>query len=109
LKIDKRMIKMEKHERIQAALNLEEVDRVPINLWMHHSDVDNSPLDLAETQINMAKKYDFDFIKLMPFGLYSVEDWGARVQYFSKTNHPPKVKHPGINTVEDRGRLEVLP
>lgn len=100
---------MEKHERIQAALNLEEVDRVPINLWMHHSDVDNSPLDLAETQINMAKKYDFDFIKLMPFGLYSVEDWGARVQYFSKTNHPPKVKHPGINTVEDWGRLEVLP
>ena len=100
---------MNKHERIQAALNLEEVDRVPVNLWMHLSENDINPISLAEAQVEMARKYDFDFIKLMPFGLYCVEDWGVQVQYFSASNRPPIVKKHGIESLEDWGRLEVLP
>lgn len=100
---------MNKFERIQAALNLEEVDRLPVNLWMHLSENDINPASLAEAQVEITKKYDFDFIKLMPFGLYCVEDWGAQVQYFSQSNRPPIIKKHGIETIEDWGRLEVLP
>lgn len=100
---------MNKFERINAALNLQEVDRVPVSLWMHLSKNDSNPSSLAESQVELTKKYDFDFIKLMPFGLYCVEDWGVQVQYFSKSNHPPIVKKHGIQSVEDWGKLEVLP
>ena len=100
---------MNKFERIKAALNFEEVDRVPISLWMHLSELDANPRGLAEGQVEFSKKYDIDFIKLMPFGLYCVEDWGAEVQYFSRNNKPPIVKRPGIEKIEEWGELEVLP
>lgn len=100
---------MNKHERIKAALNFKNVDRVPMNLWMHHSVNDSNPKILAETQVEMTKKYDFDFIKLMPFGLYCVEDWGAQIQYFNQSNRPPIIQKYGIEEVADWGRLEVLP
>lgn len=100
---------MNKHERIKAALKFEVVDRVPMNLWMHHSVNDSNPKILAESQVEMTKKYDFDFIKLMPFGLYCVEDWGAEIQYFNQSNRPPIIQKYGIEEVEDWGRLAVLP
>ena len=100
---------MNKFERIEAALNLQEVDRVPVSLWMHLSANDINPRGLAESQVAQSRKYDFDFLKLMPFGLYCVEDWGATVEYYSTTNRPPVVVKPGIETAEDWGRLEVLP
>ena len=100
---------MNKYERIKAALNFKEVDRVPISLWMHLSENDINPKSLAESQVEQTRKYDFDFIKLMPFGLYCVEDWGAQVQYYSKSNQPPIVKKPGIESIEDWGKLKVLP
>lgn len=100
---------MKKHERIKAALNFEEVDRVPINLWMHFSDKDINPKSLAECQVEHARKFDFDFIKLMPFGLYCVEDWGAQVKYYSERDRPPILSKPGIEQAEDWKKLQVLP
>lgn len=100
---------MNRLERIKAALNSEEVDYVPSNLWMHHSASDQDPRSLAEIQVEFAKKYDFDFIKLMPFGLYGVQDFGAKVKIFNKINKPPIVDDYGIHEVEDWGKLEVLP
>ena len=99
---------MNKIERIQAALHLEEVDRVPSNFWMHCSEADQDPRTLAELQVAFAKNYDFDFIKLMPFGLYGVQDFGARIKIFNQRNKPPIVDDYGIHEIEDWGRLEVL-
>lgn len=100
---------MNKFERIKAALNSKEVDRVPVSLWMHLSKDDINPGILADSQIEFTKKYDYDFIKLMPFGLYCVEDWGAQVQYFTRTNRPPIIKKYGIQSIEDWGKLKALP
>ena len=72
---------MTKTERVQAALQCEPVDRIPMSIWLHHSDIDQDPMLLAETQVAFMKKYDLDFIKLMPFGLYSVVDWGCKLKY----------------------------
>ena len=59
------MDKMTKTERLKAALAGQEVDRVPISIWQHFSTVDQDPLSLAETQVKTARKFDYDFIKLM--------------------------------------------
>ncbi len=100
---------MNKFERIKAALKLEEVDRVPANLWYHLSDVDRNIEKLAETLVNENEKYDFDFIKVMPFGLYSVQDWGVKVKEFNERGKPPVVEDYAIHKIEDWSKLEVLP
>lgn len=100
---------MNRFERIKAALNSEEVDRVPVNLWMHFSAFDQNPKLLAEKQVEYARKYDFDFIKLAPFGLYGVEDWGVEIEYFNKINQPPEVKKFAIQSAEDWKTINVLP
>lgn len=100
---------MNRFERIKAALNFEEVDRIPVNLWMHFSAYDQNPKLLAEKQVEYARKYDFDFIKLAPFGLYGVEDWGVEIEYFNRINQPPTVQKFAIETIDDWKDLRVLP
>lgn len=100
---------MNKIERIKAALAKEEVDRVPCNLWMHFSEADQDPRTLAETQVAFAKKYDFDFIKLMPFGLYGVQDYGTKIQIFNRPNRPPVVADHAIHSSADWDSIEPLP
>ncbi|MCO7126529.1 hypothetical protein NIE88_12210 [Sporolactobacillus shoreicorticis] len=100
---------MNKFERINAALHSKEVDRIPVNLWMHFSAYDQNPRLLAEKQVDYARKYDFDFIKLAPFGLYSVEDWGVEIEYFNKVNQPPLATKYAIEKPQDWATIEVLP
>lgn len=100
---------MNKTERIQAALKGQEVDKIPLNLWMHFSAVDQDPRSLAEAQVAFAQKYDFDFIKLMPFGLYGVQDYGVKVKIFNRVNFPPIVDDYGIHNIWDWDRIEPLP
>lgn len=100
---------MDKIERIKLVLNSEEVDVVPSSFWMHHSEVDQDPRSLAELQVDYAKKYDFDFIKLMPFGLYGVQDYGAKIKIFNKINEPPIVEDYGIHEILDWANLDTLP
>lgn len=98
-----------KRERIENALNGREVDRVPIGLWLHHPDRDQDPRALAETQVAFAKKYDIDFIKLTPFGLYSVQDWGCKVKFICTKNDVAQIEDHGIKDIGDWNRLEVFP
>ena len=73
---------MNREERIKAALACRPVDRVPISAWMHFSAVDQDPVSLAEEEVAFTEKYDFDFIKMMPFGLYSVQDFWHTDPFF---------------------------
>lgn len=100
---------MKKVERIKAALKSKDVDRVPVSIWQHFSEVDQDPRALAETQVAMVKKYDYDFIKLMPFGTYTVQDWGARIKIYCDKFMEPIVDDYAIKSIEDWGKLEVLP
>lgn len=102
------MIIINRQERIIAALKNQEVDRVPVSAWMHFSEIDQDPITLARTQVEFTEEYDFDFIKLMPFGTYSIQDWGAELKFYSHKYHEPIVIAPGIKEVADYGRLEEL-
>ena len=99
---------MTRKERVQAALAKKEVDRPPVSVWLHFPDVDQCPRSLAEHQVYFNEKFDYDFIKLMPFGAYSVSDWGAKLEIFCNKTKPVLIAAPGIESVEDYYRIEPL-
>ncbi len=99
---------MVKVERVKAALAGATVDRPPVSVWMHYPAVDQDSLTLAETQVAFQRQYDYDFIKLMPFGLYSAQDWGCQVQFFCDDSHPPIVYRHGIQKTEEWRSLRPL-
>ena len=103
------MNKMTKKERVLAALRCEEVDRLPMSIWLHYPHMDQDPRSLAELQVEVMRQYDFDFIKLMPFGLYSVQDWGCKVKIFGTTHEPPIVDDHGIKDIKEWQTLEEFP
>ena len=103
------MEKMTKRERVEAALNFKEVDRLPISIWYHVPHVDQDPVQLAEESVRIAKEYDFDFIKMMPFGNYCAQDYGLSVTFYCTETQPAFERKFGIETIEDWKRLEPLP
>jgi len=70
---------MNKDERVLAAIQGKPLDRVPVSFWWHYPEIDNNPVLLAEAIVSDHHKYDLDFIKMMPSGMYGVEDWGCEV------------------------------
>jgi uroporphyrinogen decarboxylase len=100
---------MNREERVRASLKGEAVDRIPASVWMHFSEVDQDPTALAEAQVAFNEKYDFDFIKLMPFGTYTIQDWGAKIKIYCDKYKEPIVAGRPIKDVSDWQKLEVLP
>jgi len=100
---------MNKIERVKGALALQEVDRVPISVWMHFPSVDQDPRTLAELQVTEQQTYDLDFIKLMPFGLYSVQDWGCQIKFFCTETGTPVVHKFAIDSAEEWNTIKPLP
>jgi uroporphyrinogen decarboxylase len=70
---------MTKRERIQAVIHGKPVDRTPVSFWRHYPDIDHDPDRLAEAILRDHREFDLDFVKMMPSGMYGVEDWGCEV------------------------------
>ncbi len=100
---------MNRTERVRAVLEDRPVDRVPVSLWTHFSEADQDPVSLAKTTADFIKKYDFDFVKLMPFALYSVQDFGAQIQIYGRHEQAPKIINYGIQSLDDYDKIHVLP
>jgi uroporphyrinogen decarboxylase len=72
---------MTRIERVRAALRCAETDRPPYGFWTHLPGIDLDPQRLATESAAFARRYDMDFLKSMPNGLYCVEDWGCICDY----------------------------
>lgn len=99
---------MSKTERVQAVLANKTPDRVPASVWFHFSAVDQDPAALADITVDVTKKYDFDFVKMMPYGLYGVQNLGAKIKFFNRINEPPVVEVPGIATIDDYRKIPLV-
>ena len=99
---------MNKLERVRAALAGEPVDRMPISFWRHFPDIDEDPLALAEQLLRFHEQFDLDFLKVMPSGVYCVEDWGCRVQYDGAPNGAKVCREHAMRTPKDWGKLKPL-
>lgn len=103
------MEKMTKVERVKAALNSQDVDRIPLSIWFHMPDVDQDPVGFAEKTIALTRRYDYDFIKMMPFGNYVAQDYGLSVTFFCTETMPALERKYAITCPEDWTRIEPLP
>ncbi|MBQ6365213.1 MAG: uroporphyrinogen decarboxylase [Oscillospiraceae bacterium] len=100
---------MTKEERVRAVLAGQEADRIPVSVWMHLSEYDQDPRSLAEAMVAMNKKFDYDFIKMMPFGAYMVPDWGGKLDIYCDKYKEVEIADAGLKTVEDFYAIEPLP
>jgi uroporphyrinogen decarboxylase len=64
-------------ERLQATMNNETPDRLPVALWRHFPVDDQSPESLAAATLHFQKTYDFDLVKVTPASSFCLKDWGA--------------------------------
>jgi uroporphyrinogen decarboxylase len=93
---------MDKLERVRAALAGATVDRPPYSFWTHLPGIDLDPARLADASAAFAQRYDVDFVKSMPNGLYVVEDWGAQTDYSDiARGGVARVVQPAVATAED--------
>jgi uroporphyrinogen decarboxylase len=99
---------MTKHERVMAALAGGLVDRVPISFWRHFPDIDLDPAALAEALLDFHRRYDLDFIKVMPNGVYCVEDWGCETAYQGGSNGARTCLRHAVRRIQDWGALQPL-
>ncbi len=99
---------MTKRERIQAALERRPVDRTPLSFWRHFPEIDDNPRALAETLLAFHTRYDLDFIKVMPTGVYCVEDWGCRVAYRGGVDGSRFCVDHAVTRPEDWGKIRPL-
>jgi uroporphyrinogen decarboxylase len=65
------------HERLQACLNGEILDRPPVALWRHFPVDDQSPDLLAAATLRFQQTYDFDLVKVTPTSSFCLKDWGV--------------------------------
>lgn len=72
---------MNKIERIKCAINGEEVDKLPYAFWSHFPGIDLDPKLMAEKTYEFYKEYDIDFVKTMNNGMYSIEDYGCKIDF----------------------------
>lgn len=99
---------MNREERVRAAIEGREPDRIPVSVWMHLSDKDQDPRSLAEAMTAFNEEYDYDFIKMMPFGAYTTPDWGAKLDIFCDKYKEVEIAAGGIDDREDYRRITPL-
>jgi uroporphyrinogen decarboxylase len=100
---------MDKKQRIFAAIKGETVDRPPISFWRHFPEIDHDPIALADILLRFHQKFDLDFIKVMPSGVYCVEDWGCQVHYTGTPNGAKTCREHAIKKPQNWEKLKVLP
>lgn len=98
-------------ERIKAAIDFEPVDRIPAGIWGHRPFAEQDPVYLAEVQLDIAMKHDFDFIKLNPDALSHYYDFGVSSYMHTSPSDMRKTefRRTLIETLEDWKAVEVLP
>jgi len=67
--------------RVRAAIAGEPADAVPVSLWRHFPERDLEAESLAAATVTWQRRFDFDFVKLMPPGDYPVIAWGGASEY----------------------------
>jgi uroporphyrinogen decarboxylase len=102
------MNQMTHRERIVATLAGGEVDRPAISLWRHFGGIDMTSEGLADAMIGFQAAFDFDFVKFMPTGTYTIIDWGAETAWEPNDTGIRTVKRLPVRAPEDWARLTDL-
>jgi len=101
---------MNKIELIKATLAGEKCKVVPYAMWSHMPAVDRDPKKNAEATYNFYKEYDVDIVKTMNNGMYSIEDYGCKIDYSAiPTGGVAKIVATPIHSGEDWKKIAEIP
>lgn len=73
---------MTRQERMEKAIAMQRPDRLPFSMWMHFPNHDRSPRRLAAMSAHYQRELELDFVKFMPYGLFSCVDYGLPLKVF---------------------------
>ncbi len=71
------MSEWSKRERLEAVVNGEQPDRLPVALWRHWPGDDQDAAALAAAHLKWQADYDWDLVKVSPASSYCLVDWGV--------------------------------
>jgi uroporphyrinogen decarboxylase len=103
------MARMSARERVEAALAGQDVDVVPVSLWRHFPEQDQTAEALTDVTLEWQKRFGFDFIKLMPPGDYATIDWGAESSYQGAVGGTRQTTTFPITTIDDWAKIKPVP
>ncbi|MBU4257341.1 uroporphyrinogen decarboxylase, partial [Patescibacteria group bacterium] len=69
---------MTSRERIYKTMKGKPTDRIPVSLWQHFPDADQTSQGLADSILNFQKKFNFDLVKVTPASGYMTEAFGGK-------------------------------
>jgi uroporphyrinogen decarboxylase len=97
-----------KKDLMAATIAGEPCDRVPFSLWHHYPEIDHDPVLLANAIVEDFLHYNLDFIKMMPSGMYSTEDWGCEAVSANPVIGNTTLLRGPIDSVDDWRGLEQM-
>lgn len=102
------MNQMTHRERVVATLAQQEVDRPAISLWRHFGGIDMTSEGLTDAMVGFQRAFDFDFVKFMPTGTYTIIDWGAETVWEPNDTGIRTVRRLPVRSADDWARLPLL-
>ncbi len=103
------MAGMSARERVEATLAGQDVDVVPVSLWRHFPERDQTAEALTEVTLEWQNRFGFDFIKLMPPGDYATIDWGAKSEYQGAVGGTRQTTTFPITEIDDWAKIKPVP
>ena len=89
-----------------AAVRGDQVDRVPVSLWLHNFATENSAETLTAETLRLARRFDWDFLKPQSRAQCFAEMWGLRYAPSRERATPYTLTRAPLATAQDLYRLE---
>ena len=102
------MSKFDKRQRLEAIVNGERPDRLPVALWRHWPGDDQDAAALAAAQLKWQSDYDWDLVKVSPASSYCLVDWGVEDCWEGASEGTRAYGKRLIQSPEDWRKLKVL-
>jgi len=99
---------LNKKERVDAALQGNQVDRVPASMWGHDFEREWDANLLAEAMVENFTRYNWDYMKVNPRACYHVEGWGVKVRPSGEKYKAPIFEGTPIKSSSDWKRIRPL-
>lgn len=102
------MPELSKRERVDAALQGQAVDRVPVSAWRHFLEEENNPEHLAAVSLKHFHDFDWDWLKVNPRATYYAEAWGNRYDFSDYDSVLPRLIDGPLNAPVDLEKIQPL-
>lgn len=100
------MTQLSKRARVDAALQGELVDRVPVAAWRHFIPEERRVDALAQISLAHFHGFDWDWLKVNPRATYYAEAWGNQYDYDQYDSVLPRLIDGPLHSPADLGKIE---